>query len=53
MKRDKAKTAAKAKAGGKKARKRPGMRDLPALAVATKVSGGKIARNHVELALLG
>ena len=53
MKRDKAKTAPKAQASGKKAKKRPGMRDLPALAASTKIRGGKLAANHVELALLG
>ena len=53
MKRDKAKTAAKTKAAEKKAKKRPGMGDLPVLAVSTKIRGGKLAGNHVELALLG
>ena len=52
MKNDKAKNAAKTKAGEKQA-KGKGMRDLSPLAVSTKIRGGKIIRNHVELALLG
>ena len=54
MKSHKAKNAAKIKLGEKRT-KAKGVRDLPALAVSTKIrgGGGRLAANHVELALLG
>ena len=52
MKTLKAKNAGKTKLGEKRT-KAKSVRDLPALVVSTKIRGGRIAGNHVELALLG